>query len=170
MNNGKNNLADETIKIGVIGLGRMGLMHAALFNSFEESKLVAVADPSKFPASQLKQVNPLIKVYRDGDELLEKEELDGVLIASPVSSHIPLSILCTEKGIPFLLEKPLSLNCEEAVPLLNKIKEKNNINIIGYCYRFMDSFGEGRKILNAGCLGNIQRVSATIYRSQLFKR
>ena len=170
MNNGKNNLADETIKIGVIGLGRMGLMHAALFNSLPESKLTAVADPSKFPALQLGQVNPSISVYQDGIEMLEKEELDGVLIASPVSAHIPLSILCAEKGIPFLLEKPLSLNCEEAVPLLKKIEEKNITNMIGYCYRFMDSFIEGEKILNTGCLGNIQRVAATIYRSQLFKK
>ena len=156
--------------IGVIGLGRMGLMHAALFNSLEESKLVAVADPSKFPALQLGHVNPSINIYQDGLEMLEKEKLDGVLIASPVSSHMPLSILCTEKGIPFLLEKPLSLNCEEAVPLLKKMEEKNNINMIGYCYRFMDSFSKGKKILDTGCLGNIQRVAATIYRSQLFKK
>ena len=46
-------------------------MHAALFNSLEDSKLVAVADPSKFPATQLGQINPLINVYQDGKEMLE---------------------------------------------------------------------------------------------------
>ena len=103
--------------------------------------------------------------------MLKTEKLDGVLIASPVSSHILFIIYVSEKQIPFLLEKPLSINCEEAITINKKNGGKTIIlNMIGYCYRFIDSFREGKKIFDSGCLGNIQRIYARIYISQLFQK
>ena len=148
----------------------MGLMHAALFNSLPESHVVAVSDPSSFPSKPLGIINPSIKVFDDAEKMLDNTELDGVLISSPVSTHIPLSLLCVERNIPFLLEKPLSISAEEALPLISKLKEKHIPNMIGYVYRFLDSFVKGKEILDSGCLGNIHRISANIYISQLFKK
>ncbi len=156
--------------IGIIGLGRMGLMHASLINSLPNSKVAAVSDPSDFPAKSLGTINPSIKVFSDAEEMIDKVKLDGVLISSPVSSHIPLSILCAERNIPFLLEKPLSISAEEAIPLLSILYKNNIPNMIGYVYRFLDSFVKGKEILDSNCLGNIQRISASIYISQLFKK
>lgn len=158
------------LKIGVIGLGRMGLMHSAVFNSLEDSRLTAVADPSKFPAKILGNINKSIQVYKDATEMITNEELDGVLISSPVNSHVELSLLCSENKIPFLLEKPLSLNADEALPLICSLNESKVQNMIGYVYRFLDSFVKGKEILDTGCLGNIQRVHSNIYISQLFKK
>lgn len=160
----------KKLRMGVIGLGRMGLMHAGVFNSLEKSKVIAVSDPSKFPAKPLGEINPSIRVYKDAEEMVNNEELDGVLISSPVASHIPLSLLCAEKGIPFLLEKPLSLNSDEALPLVEFLKSRNVPNMIGYVYRFLDSFVKGKEILDTGCLGDIQRVSSNIFISQLLKK
>ena len=108
----------NVLKIGVIGLGRMGLMHTALFNSLEDSKVIAVSDPSNFPSKPLGIINQSIKVFHNAEEMLGETELDGVLISSPVSSHISLALMCAERKIPFLLEKPLSINADEALPLI----------------------------------------------------
>lgn len=164
------NYNENKLRIGVIGLGRMGLMHAALFNSLPESKLVAVADPSNFPSKPLGIINPSIRIFQDAEEMLANCELDGVLISTPVLTHVPLSISCAEKNIPFLLEKPLSINSAEALPLISKLKENHITNMIGYVYRFLDSFVKGKEILETNCLGNIQRISANIYISQLFQK
>ena len=158
------------LKIGIIGLGRMGLMHAALFNSLSDSKVVAVADPSHFPSKPLGIINPSIKVFQDAEKMLNDTILDGVLISSPVSSHIPLSLLCAERNIPFLLEKPISINADEAIPLISKLEKNKITNMMGYVYRFLDSFVKGKEILDSGSLGNIQKISAHIYISQLFKK
>ncbi len=161
---------NQKLKIGVIGLGRMGLMHAALFNSLAESKLVAVADPSNFPSKQLGAINPSVRVFNDAEEMLANCELDGVLISTPVSTHVPLSLSCAERKIPFLLEKPLSINSTEALPLILKLEENQITNMIGYVYRFLDSFVKGKEIMDTNCIGNIQRISASIYISQLFQK
>ena len=163
-------LGDMKLNIGIIGLGRMGLMHAALFNSLPEGRVVAVSDPSNFPSKPLGIINPSIKVFSDAEEMLSNTKLDGVLISSPVSTHIPLSLLCAEKKIPFLLEKPLSIDSEEAVPLISKLNENKIPNMIGYVYRFLDSFVKGKQILETNCLGKIQRIAGNIYISQLFKK
>ena len=162
--------SDKKLRMGIIGLGRMGLTHAAIFNSLSDSKVVAVMDPSKFPAKYLGDFNPSIKAFDNLDDMFNNVEIDSVLIASPVSSHIPISLKCVERRIPFLLEKPLSPNSEQAVPLLKKLQEKQIPNMIGYVYRFLDSFKKGKKILESNCLGNIQRVHANMYISQLFKK
>ncbi len=161
---------NDKIRIGIIGLGRMGLMHAALFNSLEESKVVAVSDPSTFPSKPLGIINPCIEVFHDAREMLNNSELDGVIISSPVSAHVPLSLMCAEQKIPFLLEKPLSINAKEALPLILKLEDDHIPNMIGYVYRFLDSFVRGKEILDTNCLGNIQRISANIYISQLFRK
>jgi predicted dehydrogenase len=161
---------DTELRIGIIGLGRMGLMHAALLNSLEGSKVIAASDPSNFPSGPLGIINPSIKIFRDAKRMLEETELDAVLISSPVSSHIPLSLLCANKKIPFLLEKPLSINSDEALPLIKKLENSHVTNMIGYVYRFLDSFVKGKQILDSGCLGKIQRIYSNIYISQLFKK
>jgi len=163
-------MKEKKIRVGVVGLGRMGLMHSAIFNSLPESELVAVMDPSKFPSKQLGVINPSIKVFDNFDKMLNGVELDAVLISSPVSSHVPIALQCIEKNIPFFIEKPLSVNSEQAEPLLLKLRDKPVQNMVGYVFRFLDSFRKGKEILDSGCLGEIQRVDAKIHISQLFKK
>ncbi|OGU82894.1 MAG: hypothetical protein A2499_03185 [Stygiobacter sp. RIFOXYC12_FULL_38_8] len=161
---------DDKLKIGIIGLGRMGLMHAAVFNSLPISKLVAVADTASFPSHQLGIINPNVTIYKDSNEMLDKEMLDGVLIASPVFNHISSSLSCLEKDIPFLVEKPLSLNCVQALPLIELLKRKKTTNMVGYVYRFQNSFSKAKEILDSNCLGAIRSVKANIYISQIFQK
>lgn len=164
------NKSNSKLKIGIIGLGRMGLMHAALFNNLNESQVIAISDPSNFPSKPLGIINPSIKVFHKTEEMFENCDLDGVLISTPVSTHIPLALNCTERKIPFLLEKPLSISSDKAIPLISKLKDNFIPNMIGYVYRFLYSFVKAKEILDSDCLGNIQRVSANIYISQLFQK
>ena len=53
--------------------------------------------------------------------MFEKEEIDGVLIASPVGYHIENALECVRNKVPFLMEKPLSVNSEQAEPLINEL-------------------------------------------------
>jgi predicted dehydrogenase len=158
------------LNIGIVGLGRMGLMHTAIFNSLPESRVVAVADPAIFPAKPLSMLNPEIRVYRTIEKMFKKEQIEGVLIASPVGYHIDNALACVDNGIPFLLEKPLAINAEQAQPLVAALNKKPLPNMIGYMARNIDSFREGKKIIASGALGRIINVKGTVYVSQLFKQ
>ncbi len=158
------------LKIGIIGLGRMGLMHAAIFNSLPDSEVVAVVDPAMFPAKPLNMLNPRINVYKSIDKMLKKESIDGVLIGSPVGYHIDNAMECIKHNIPFLMEKPLAVKAEDAEPLLQELQKRQIPNMIGYMARNIDSFKKGKKIIEAKALGSIINVKGTVYVSQLFKK
>lgn len=163
-------MKQDKLKIGIIGLGRMGLVHAAIFNSLPESEVVAVVDPALFPARPLKMMNPKIKVFKTIEKMLKNEHIDGVLIASPVGYHIENALECVRNNIPFLIEKPLALNAEQAQPLITELEKNPVTNMIGYMARNIDSFREGKKVIDSGALGEIINVKGTVYVSQLFKQ
>jgi predicted dehydrogenase len=102
--------------------------------------------------------------------MFDKEEIDGVIIASPVGLHVENALECVKRDIPFLMEKPLSLSAIQAQPLLTELEKSNMPNMIGYMARNIDSFKKGKEIIDSGCLGNIQYVKGTVYVSQLFKK
>ncbi len=158
------------LKIAIVGLGRMGLMHAAIFNSLPDSEVVAVVDPSMFPAKPLNMLNPNIKVYKSIEKMLNKENIDGVLIGSPVGFHIDNALECVKHNIPFLMEKPLSVKAPDAEVLLEELEKRQLTNMIGYMARNIDSFKTGKKIIEAKALGDIINVKGTVYVSQLFKK
>lgn len=160
----------KKIRIGIIGLGRMGLMHTAIFNSLPECEVVAVVDPSWFPSKPLGMLNPKIKVFKTIKKMLKKMEIDGALISSPVGFHIDNALECLENNVPFLIEKPLAINANQAKPLFEALEKKAMTNMIGYMARNIDSFREGKKIIDAGALGKIINVKGTVYVSQLFKK
>ena len=163
-------MEQKHLNIGIIGLGRMGLMHTAIFNSFPDCQVVAVVDPSWFPAKPLSMLNPKIKVYKTITKMLRKISIDGVLIASPVGYHIENALECVRNNIPFLMEKPLSLNSEQARPLVEALEKKPIPNMIGYMARNIDSFRAGKKVIESQALGKILNVKGTVYVSQLFKQ
>lgn len=164
------NNEQKKLNIGIIGLGRMGLMHTAIFNSLPESRVVAVVDPAMFPAKPLSMLNPNIKVYKTAEKMFRNENIDGVLIASPVGYHIENAMECVQNNIPFLMEKPLAVNALQAEPLIAELEKKQLPNMIGYMARKIDSFIEGKKIIDSGALGKILNVKGTVYVSQLFKQ
>lgn len=161
---------NQKLNIGIIGLGRMGLMHTAIFNSLPESKVVAVVDPAMFPAKPLHMLNSNIKVYKTAEKMFKNENIDGVLIASPVGYHIENALECVHNNVPFLMEKPLAVNAEQAGPLILELEKNPLPNMIGYMARNIDSFKEGKKIIDSGTLGKILNVKGTVYVSQLFKQ
>jgi len=161
---------NKKLNIGIVGLGRMGLMHTAIFNSLPESRVVAVVDPAMFPAKPLSMLNSNIKVYKSAEKMFRNEEIDGVLIASPVGYHIENAMECVQNNVPFLMEKPLAVNALQAEPLIAELEKKPLPNMIGYMARNIDSFKEGKKIIDSGALGQILNVKGTVYVSQLFKQ
>lgn len=163
-------MKQNKLKIGIIGLGRMGLVHAAIFNSLPESEVVAVVDPALFPSKPLNMMNPKIKVFKTIKKMLKNIQIDGVLIASPVGYHVENAIECVHNNIPFLMEKPLALNAQQAEPLIAELEKNPVPNMIGYMARNIDSFREGKKIIDSGALGKIINVKGTVYVSQMFKQ
>lgn len=158
----------KSLRGGIIGFGKMGLLHGAIINSLPNSTLVAVCDPELTVQKTLTELAPKLQVFRDYNSMLDETDLDFAIITTPTFLHVPAALACIRNGVHFLIEKPLAANETEARVLLSKLKRKPVITMIGYMMRYMETFSEAKKILDQKIIGRPLSVQATIYVSQLF--
>lgn len=156
------------MRVAVIGIGKMGLLHAGIMNGLEGVDLCAIADSSKFLLGFVKTLKG-IPGYTDYRRMLDKEKPDLAIIATPVFLHIPMATECAQRDIPFLIEKPLCLQGDDAIDLVKMVDNKKLTTMVGYMMRYVETFIEARKIIESGVLGEMINFSATIFVSQLFK-
>lgn len=124
------------LKLGIIGLGRMGKHHARVSQMIPEVELIAIADihqiikPDFIPSSVLFTQN-----YKDLFNLV-----DAVIIATPTATHYTITNDFLSANIHVLLEKPIAPTLHEATKLFDKAIQKNRTLHIGHVERFNPAF------------------------------
>jgi len=159
---------DKLISAGIIGMGKMGVLHTGILNSINNIEVKALVDNQEALLNFVKNALPLINTYKDYREMLKKENLDVIYITTPTSLHAKMAIDCVNNGIPFFVEKPLGTSVDDCVPLINAAKENSIVNMVGYSKRFTDTFRMTKAILDCGDLGNLIYFNSSMYVSQLF--
>ncbi len=156
------------MRVAVIGIGKMGLLHAGILNALDGVELVAMSDTSKYLLGMVRNLKP-VAVHDDYLRMLDREKPDAAVIATPVQLHVPMMRECTQRGIHFLVEKPLSLDAPEAESLVREVAERRLTTMVGYMLRFAETFRQAKQVIDGGALGRIQRIEGTSYVAQLFK-
>jgi len=150
------------IRGAIIGLGKMGLSHAAILGGNPNVDFVAVCDTSTFVMDAFKRFTA-VRTYKDYKEMIEKENLDLVLIATPTRFHYPMVKYALEKGLHVFCEKPFSLISKEGEELLALATENSLVNQVGYHNNFIGTFRELKRLLKAGVLGELVHFTGTAY-------
>ncbi len=140
----------------------MGLSHAAILKAHPEVDVVAVCDSFGILLSGLNKYMGF-KTYRDYGELLEKENLDAVLIATPSRFHGKMVRQALEKNLHVFCEKPFCLDVAEGQELAALAKQKGLVNQVGYHYRFLATFAEAKRLLDSGVIGKVHHIRAEAY-------
>ena len=114
---------NKKLRVGVIGCGRISVMHLVSIVSLEETELVACCDIDREKAeSAAKEYGG--RAYTSYEEMLECEELDAVHICLPHHLHCKVAIAAFEKGIHVLTEKPMDIDLESAENAVKRAKKK----------------------------------------------
>ena len=147
----------KKLKIGSVGLGRLGEQHAEnIANRVNGAELTALCDMDE---KKLKEVSDRLGVknrFTNFDEMLELEELDAIVIVSPSALH-PLQISAALKaGKHVFSEKPLGTTvkeCREAEAFVGKYSDK--VFMLGFMRRFDPSYQYAKKKVESGEIGRI---------------
>jgi predicted dehydrogenase len=155
------------VRIGVIGLGIWGQMHVAAYNQCASAEIVAVCDLNKKLAEDTSAKYMIPGHYTDLDEMLAKENLDAVSIATPDNCHASPVITAAEKGLHIMVEKPLAITIKECEEMIN-VARKNNVHLmVDWHNRWNPSFNSAWKAIRNNEIGEISyiyfRLSDTIY-------
>lgn len=158
------------MNVGIIGLGKMGLLHTGILNSINTVKIKAITEKETLVANYISNAMPGVNVYDDYLDMISSEEMDLIYITTPISSHLPIAQACIENKINFFIEKPLTRNLEESRILCQKLKTSNIIHSVGYNRRFIDTFSKVKSLLDLKILGDIFEVRSSMYVSNVFSR
>ena len=145
---------DIKMRIAVIGLAGVGGVHVSKVSSMKNAELACVCDIVSDIANETgKKYN--VKAYTSADEMLEKEKLDGVIIATPPKSHYPLAKVSAEKGIHVFVEKPMANYVDNCQKMIDVCKSNNVTLMVGHKKRFVTALVR-LKELTEGELGPIK--------------
>lgn len=150
------------IRVALIGLGKMGVSHLAIIRPHPDVELVAVCDTTKYVLDVLGKYTG-IKTYTDYKQLLEDEQLDAVVVATPSRFHAEIVRAALERNIHVFCEKPFCLDIEEAKELAALAQAKGLVNQVGYHYRFVGALREARRLVETGAIGKVHHIRAEAY-------
>ena len=130
------------MRAGVIGVGKLGKIHARIYGELDEFELVGVSDPIK-PSDEHLHGAAWSEDYRD----LLGLGIEAVSIATPTVNHHEVAKFFLENGVHCLIEKPIAVTMDEAADLLDTASRKNVFLMVGMVERFNKAYGEARKMI-----------------------
>ena len=151
------------LKVGLIGCGFMGTMHANCYKNIEGVEITAFADIRKECAQKLAEGTNAV-IYNDGKELIENADVDIIDICLPTYLHSEYAIKAMEEVKYLFVEKPVALTLEQGNAMIEKAKETGCNVQIGQVIRFWDEYVALSKIISEGAYGkvinaNFRRIS-----------
>lgn len=142
------------LRIGLIGCGFMGTMHANCYKSIEGVELVALADIRRENAEKIAE-GTNAEIYCDGYELIQNANVDIIDICLPTYLHSEYAISAMDKVKYVFVEKPVALTREQGVQMMKKAEETGAYVQVGQVIRFWDEYVKLAEIIQEGKLGKI---------------
>lgn len=150
------------IRVGVVGLGKMGMSHLSIFRAHPEVKLAGICDPTGYLLAVLGKYTG-IPTYPDLDAMLANQELDAVVIATPSALHATMVRTALEHDLHVFCEKPFCLDPADSDELARLAESRNLVTQVGYHYRFVGAFREIKRLLDAGAIGDVTLAQAEAF-------
>lgn len=143
------------LRVGVIGIGRMGTVHAKhLVGGVSRARLVALSDVNAERLSVLSDELG-VKAYRDYRELLHDPDVDAIVIAGPTDQRESMLTHAFSARKPIFCEKPLSLTLEGVVRLKEIAERENAFLQIGFMRRFDPGYAMAKRMIQQGRIGQV---------------
>ena len=150
------------LRVGMVGLGKMGLSHLAMVRAHPDVELVSACDSMTYLTDVLGKYTGL-KSYDDLDKMLASEQLDAVVVSTPSKLHAAMVQKALDRGLHVFCEKPFVLDVADGERLVQTAAAKQLATQVGYHYRFVGAFQEAARIVRSGALGEVHHVRVESY-------
>lgn len=153
--------ANDRVRVALIGAGRQG---RGLLRGFAEHKDVQIVGVCDVYAPQL----PLavaearlagdVKTYKDFRQLLDNQDVDAVIVASPDHWHALHTVMACQAGKDVYVEKPISVTVDEGRKMVQAARKYNRVVQVGTQQRSGDHFQKAKEIVQGGQIGKVTFV------------
>ena len=164
----------EKVRLGIIGVGNMGSGHAKNLTEGKapELELVAVADLRESRREWARQNLPeTVRIFEDGDSLIEAHCCDAVLVATPHYDHPRFVIKALEHGMHAMSEKPAGVYTKQVREMNEAAEKSDKVFAMMFNQRTNHVYRKMKELVESGAYGSIKRVNWIVtdwYRSQAY--
>ncbi|PIG92517.1 Gfo/Idh/MocA family oxidoreductase [Gloeocapsopsis sp. IPPAS B-1203] len=145
----------NTINIGVIGYGYWGPNLVRSFAELPGAEVVAVSDFNVARLSKVQSRYPAIKVTTNSQDLFADPTIDAIAIATPVSTHFDLALAALQAGKHVLVEKPMTVNSQQAITLIEEAKRRNLVLMVDHTFVYTGAVRKMRELVANKVVGDI---------------
>ena len=157
------------MKLAVIGCGYWGPNLVRNFIQSNKVKELICCDLDPKRLDRMKGLYPSVEVLSDYKELLQKPDLDAVVIATPVKTHYPIAKDFLLYGKHVFVEKPFTHSYESGLELVKLAEEKQRILMVDHTFEYTAAVNKIKGIIENGELGKILYISSTRVNLGLFQ-
>ena len=142
------------LKVGLIGLGRLGQVYARdLSSRIAETRLVAVADPNAELAKKTAAEFDVARSYADARDLVADPDVEAIVIVSPTNTHKEIVIAAAGAGKPIFCEKPLAISLQDCLDMQAAVDQHGTFFQMGFMRRFDPGYAAAHKQIAEGRIG-----------------
>lgn len=158
------------LRVGIIGFGRRGVLHAALANMNPEVKVTGVFDPDTVLLDHMNKLGFGNCFFDDLDRMFETARPDVVFICTPNDSHHTSAQKSREHKAHIFVERPLADSLTAAREMMRLTVGNTFIHSVGYYFPFQAVYSEAKSLLDQRILGETKRIRASLYHSLLTRK
>lgn len=163
----KNRMENANVRWGIIGCGDVTEKKSGpAFNKVKDSQLLAVMRRDAAKAADYAQRHQVADWYSKVEDLLDNPSLNAIYIATPPSSHLDYALKALKAGKNVYVEKPVTLNADEATLLLEAVRKTNGKLVVAHYRRQLPMFLKVKEWLEAGQIGDIRTVQLRLWQSR----
>jgi predicted dehydrogenase len=156
----------RTIGLGIVGSGRIGTLRARLAAGHPGVRSIAVSDASDAQARKLAQTCGAQFHSTDNDAVIERPDVDAVIVSTPEGEHLAPVLKAIELGKPVLVEKPIALTLADADRLLDAIARRRADVRVGYSRRYKERYLIAKEQIVQGRVGRPTGAAARVFNSR----
>ena len=158
---------DKKLGLAVVGCGVVGRMRSTLAKEYPGIGWIGLSDINEDLGLKLKKDIKADFFTTNFRELIERPEVDAVIIATSTWSHVEPILSAVERKLPMLIEKPLATDAVESLKVLNAIQEAGVDAVVGYTQRFRRRFLAVKERINNGQIGEATAVVVRAFMNKM---
>lgn len=142
-------------RVAAIGCGYWGVNYVRVMSELQEAELVAICEPRQDRLNEIGARFPGAALTTSLDELLDRDDIDAVVVATGAATHYEVTKRCLEAGKHVLVEKPLATVSSEGDALVELARRQGTVLMVGHTFIFNPSVTKIRSYIESGTLGQV---------------
>jgi myo-inositol 2-dehydrogenase/D-chiro-inositol 1-dehydrogenase len=156
--------ASQPVRFALAGFGAWGKLHAQSIAMNPEARLVAITAPSEASRQEAAQLYPDVAIFADAEQMIAQADFDILDVVTPSHTHRQIAEAAMRKGRHILLEKPMAITLEDSKAIVATARECGVKLAVGHELRLSSQWGEIKKIIQRGVIGQPQYVLVELLR------